>query len=74
MASHTDRTLFSSDNSSPGYIQSVASSKRKTKEHLRNEELIPSEILDNAGGLKLLLEAYYRFMNLEEFIYSEAGV
>ena len=66
-----NNTLFSSDISSPGYIESVASSKSRTKENLRTEELIPSEILDNSGGLQLLLEAYYKFMNLEEFIYQQ---
>ena len=66
-----NNTLFSSDISSPGYIQSVASSKSKTKENLRTQELIPSEILENSGGLELLLEAYYTFMNLEEFIYQQ---
>ena len=67
----TNNTLFSSDISSPGYIQSVASSKSKTKEHLRTPELIPSEILDVSGGIELLLEAYYDYMNLQEFIYQE---
>lgn len=66
-----NNTLFSSDISSPGYIQSVASSKSKTKENLRTQELIPSEILENSGGLELLLEAYYTFMNLEEFVYQQ---
>ena len=66
-----NNTLFSSDISSPGYIESVASSKSKTKENLRTQELIPSEILENSGGLELLLEAYYTFMNLEEFIYQQ---
>lgn len=66
-----NNTLFSSDTSSPGYIQSVASAKAKTKENLRTEELIPSEILENSGGIQLLLEAYYTYMNLEEFIYQE---
>ncbi len=66
-----NNTLFSSDISSPGYIESVASSKSRTKENLRTEELIPSEILENSGGLQLLLEAYYKFMNLEEFIYQQ---
>ena len=66
-----NNTLFSSNISSPGYIQLEASSKSKTKENLRTEELIPSEILDNSGGLQVLLEAYYKYMNLQEFIYQE---
>ena len=66
-----NNTLFSSDISSPGYIQAVASAKAKTKENLRTEELIPAEILENSVGLQTLLEAYYTYMNLEEFIYQE---
>lgn len=69
---HDSRNLlFTSDTSSPGYIESVASSKSKTKENLRTEELIPSEILNNSAGIKLLLEAYYGYMNSEEFIYQQ---
>ena len=71
---HKDNTLFSSDNASPGYIESVASSKKKTKEDLRTPELIPSEILSNASGIETLLNAYYDYMNLEEFIYQENEV
>ena len=67
----SNNPLFSSSESSPGYIEAVASSKSKTKENLRTEELIPAEILENSGGLQLLLEAYYKFMNLEEFIYQQ---
>ena len=68
---NANNTLFSSDMSSPGYIQSVASAKAKTKENLRTSELIPSDILENSGGIEVLLEAYYTYMNLEEFIYQE---
>ena len=71
---HRDNTLFSSDNVSPGYIESVASSKKKTKEDLRTQELIPSEILSNASGIETLLSAYYDYMNLEEFIYQQNEV
>jgi len=71
---HKDNTLFSSDNASPGYIESVASSKKKTKEDLRTQELIPSEILSNASGIETLLNAYYDYMNLEEFIYQQNEV
>ena len=53
-----NNVLFSSDVSSPGYIEAIASSKSKTKETLRTEELIPSEILENSGGVQILLEAY----------------
>ena len=71
---HKDNTLFSSDSASPGYIESVASSKKKTKEDLRTQELIPSEILANASGIESLLNAYYDYMNLEEFIYQQNEV
>ena len=72
MASSTkDRQFYSNDISSPGYIESTASSTRKSKEKLRVDSLIPSEILENSAGMKQLLEAYYTFMNLDEFIYAE---
>ena len=69
-----DNKLYSSSMSSPGYIESVASSKSRTKENLRTEELVASEILNNSAGLQLLLEAYYKYMNLEEFIYQETEI
>ena len=62
---------YGSHSQTPGYIESVASTKRKTKEDIRLEQLIPSDILDNAGGIKNLLQAYYKFNNMEEFIYTE---
>ena len=71
MASKLTNKFFSSDNISPGYVESVASSKKKTKENLRTKELVPSEILANASALETLLNAYYDYMNLEEFIYQE---
>lgn len=62
------------ESNSPGYVESVGSSRKKTKEDLRIDQLIPSEILDSTGdtGIKLLLEKYYEFMNLNEFIYDES--
>ena len=69
--SNSENALFSSDISSPGYIQSVASSRKKTKEDLRIDSLIPGEILENSKGMEDLLKAYYTMMNLEEFIYQE---
>lgn len=68
---HKDSSFYSNDISSPGYIESTASSTRKSKEKLRVDSLIPSEILENSEGIKNLLEAYYTFMNLDEFIYAE---
>ena len=71
MAHEKANTLFSSDISTPGYLQSVASSKKKSKETLRLDQLMPSEILEASDELSKLLKAYYTFMNLEEFIYQE---
>lgn len=68
---NNDKKLYSRDIVSPGYIESTASTTRKSKEKLRVEQLIPSEIIENSDGIKQLLEAYYTFMNLDEFIYSE---
>jgi len=79
MAQHgRDLTNHATDISSPGYIESTASSVKKSKEKLRVDSLIPAEILDNAGfvsskqvGIKALLDAYYDFMNQDEFIYAD---
>ena len=46
VAHNRDMTNHSSDISSPGYIESRASSVKKSKEKLRIDSLIPSEILD----------------------------
>lgn len=62
-----------------GYVESFASARSKSKEDVRISSLIPSEILkdtqdDGTGssvGIEVLLDAYYRFMNLEEFYFLE---
>jgi len=61
------------ESNSPGYIQSIASTRKKSKENLRVDQLIPSEILEQSGesGIKQLLEKYYEFMNMNEFIYNQ---
>ena len=61
------------ETNSPGYIETIASSRKKTRENLKVDQLIPSEILDDSGsdGIKLLLEKYYEFMNMSEFIYDK---
>ena len=64
-----------SEKSSPGYIESIGSTKRKTKEDLNIKQLIPSEILDSlgtSGGIENLLKRYYEFMNMDEFIYTDS--
>ena len=44
-------------------IEATASSKRKTKESIRAESLIPQGLRENSSKLTSLLEDYYRFMN-----------
>ena len=66
---------YGSDADNPNYVESVASLKRKTKEDIRIDSLIPSAVLENAENadgspnIKTLLEHYYKFMNMDEFIY-----
>ena len=63
--------LYGSDHENPNYVESVASLKRKTKEDIRIDTLIPSHILENvensdgSPNIKTLLEKYYEFMNME---------
>lgn len=66
------------DSFSKGYIESTGSTKRRSKEDIRVDQLIPSEILEDSKdsgsksrGIKKLLEAYYQFNNMDEFIYVE---
>jgi len=71
---------YGSDSINPSYIESKASMKRKTKEVLRIDQLIPSEILRDSdrgpdkADIKTLLEEYYKFMNMDEFIYDQTEV
>lgn len=66
---------YGSDSTNPNYIESVGSLKRKTKEDIRIDSLIPPAILEGAKNndgspdIKVLLEEYYKFMNMDEFIY-----
>ena len=64
---------YGSDATNPNYIESVASLNKKTKEKLRIDQVIPSEILADSGetGIKQMLEKYYDFMNMNEFIYND---
>ena len=63
---------YGSNADNPSYLEKVSSTKRKTKEDIRLDQLIPSEVLENSGdtGIKQLLEYYYKFMNMDEFTYS----
>ena len=66
------------DSFSKGYVESIVSTRRRSKEDIRVDQLIPSEILsdtEDSGskqrGIKKLLDAYYKFNNMDEFIYTE---
>ena len=64
---------YGSDATNPNYVEAVASLNKKTKEKLRIDQIVPSEILNDSGetGIKQLLEKYYEFMNMNEFIYTD---
>ena len=55
----------------PGIITQDTGSLDYTKEHIRIDQLIPSDILADKEKLRDFLEAYYTFMNMDEFIYQE---
>src|SRR5210317_606380 len=55
----------------PGAIEVEHGSLKETKENIRIDQLIPSEILEDKEQLTKFLEAYYTFMNMDEFIYQE---
>ena len=48
---------YGSDSNNPNYTESVASLTRKTKEDIRLDQLIPSDILESSGetGIRTLL-------------------
>ena len=54
-----DPSFYSNDISSQGYIESTASSTRKSKEKLGVDSLIPSEILENSAGINPTGQAGY---------------
>ncbi len=55
----------------PGAIEVDHGSLAETKENIRIDQLIPSEILEDKVQLTKFLEAYYTFQNMDEFIYQE---
>lgn len=55
----------------PGAIGVETGTLHKTKEDVRLDSIIPSEILENKDKLDKFLQAYYTFMNMDEFIYQE---
>ena len=44
-----------------------------TKEDIRLDQLVPAEILENKEKLDKFLQAYYTFMNMDEFIFQETN-
>jgi hypothetical protein len=61
---------FKSNTFTSGYIESTASSKRHTKEDIKLDHAIPEDILALTGKFEDLLEAYYEYMNMEEYVYD----
>jgi len=55
----------------PGVVELENSTLHETKEDIRLDQLIPADILEDRAKLKDFLEAYYAFMNMDEFIYQE---
>ena len=60
-------------NLTPGVIELDNSSLVDTKEHIRLDQIIPSEIIHDKTKLREFLEAYYTFMNMDEFIFQETS-
>jgi len=58
----------------PGAIELEQGTLNQTKEDIRLDQIIPSEILENKDKLDKFLKAYYTFMNMDEFIYQETKV
>ena len=57
----------------PGAIELEQGTLFTTKEDIRLDQIIPSEILENKDKLDKFLQAYYTFMNMDEFIYQETN-
>lgn len=55
----------------PGVVELEKSTLHETKENIRLDQLIPADILHDRNKLRQFLEAYYAFMNMDEFIYQE---
>ena len=72
---------FSNVNSGIEQYELTGSTKRRSKEDIRIEDLVPEELLNYAtstgygnnttGGIREFMESYYKFMNLEEFTYKD---
>jgi hypothetical protein len=56
---------------SSGIIELDNSTLHETKENIRLDQLLPPDILADKTKLDQLLQSYYTFMNMDEFIYQE---
>ena len=56
---------------SGGIVEVDNSTLHETKEDIRLDQLLPPEILEDKTKLEELLQSYYTFMNMDEFIYQE---
>jgi len=56
---------------SPGVVENQTSTLDGTKEDIRLDQLLPESIVNDNDKLKKFLEAYYTFMNMDEFIFTE---
>ena len=57
----------------PGAIEVEQGTLSDTKEDIRLDQLVPAEILENKEKLDKFLQAYYTFMNMDEFIFQETN-
>ena len=56
---------------SPGVLENNTSTLEGTKEDIRLDQILPENIVNDNDKLKKFLEAYYTFMNMDEFIFTE---
>ena len=56
---------------SSGIVELDNSTLHETKENIRLDQLLPADILADKTKLDQLLQSYYAFMNMDEFIYQE---
>jgi hypothetical protein len=56
---------------SGGIVEVDNSTLHETKEDIRLDQLLPPDILEDKTKLEELLQSYYTFMNMDEFIYQE---
>lgn len=74
------RLTISDTNSGLNEYELTGSTSSRSKEDLRIDQIVPSELLNYAsdsnydnnttGGIKTFLDSYYKFMNTEQFVYK----